>query len=195
MEYIKSNSSQQLGKIKDFKGKTVSCNFYWNDNTSFVLDIGDGELFDKDGEPIFYHIEYNFDNGKWHFVFEIWWEENNAPVTDELDESEKCELKMLVRQLAMYQNVENIDYVLYINNDDKKLHYADLTDRESRTDNGDLWYKGAYGNCLIALYHARTTNKLYLVTKETLKAMNILVGDILGITQFLDNNADKIITR
>ena len=97
MKYI--NGDFGFGKIEDFKGKTVTCNSDWNDDTSFKLDIGDGELTDKDGNPIFYHIEYNLDDGEWNYIFEIWWEEDNAPVTDELSKDEMQEIKDIIQKI------------------------------------------------------------------------------------------------
>lgn len=66
-------------------GRTLKCNSYWNDDTSFVLDIGDGELVDKSGEPYFIHCEYNCDDGMWNYVFEIWFEHDSCSIYDILE--------------------------------------------------------------------------------------------------------------
>lgn len=72
MKYIKTGNL--LDEIDWGNGGKFKYNSYWNDDTSFVLDIGDGELIDKDGNSYFIHCEYNCDNGMWHYVFEIWFE-------------------------------------------------------------------------------------------------------------------------
>ena len=79
MKYIKKNP---LDEINWVDGRKFKCNSYWNDDTSFALDIGDGELVDENGEPYFIHCEYNFDNGKWHYIFEIWFENDSCNIYD-----------------------------------------------------------------------------------------------------------------
>lgn len=72
MKYVKTETV--LDEIDWSNGRKFKCYSYWNDDTSFALDIGDGELTDKDDNPYFIHCEYNCDNGMWHYVFEIWFE-------------------------------------------------------------------------------------------------------------------------
>ena len=61
MKYIETENL--LYEIDWGNGRKFKCNSYWNDDTSFALDIGDGELIDKDGNSYFIHCEYNCDNG------------------------------------------------------------------------------------------------------------------------------------
>jgi len=82
MEYKQNKSFWYLDEIDWGNGRRLKCNPYWNDDTSFALDIGDGELTDKDGNDYFIHCEYNCDNGMWHFVFEIWFESDNCSIFD-----------------------------------------------------------------------------------------------------------------
>ena len=42
---------KQIGAMEE----NSKCHSYWNDDTSFALDIGDGELTDKDDNPYFIH--------------------------------------------------------------------------------------------------------------------------------------------
>ena len=78
MLYTESKNSWVFDEIDWGNGRKLKCNPYWNDDTSFALDIGDGELTDKDGEDYFIHCEYNLDNGEWHYVFEIWFDDADA---------------------------------------------------------------------------------------------------------------------
>lgn len=75
MKYTKTENV--LDEIDWGNGRKFKCNSYWNDNTSFALDIGDGELTDKNGNRYFIHCEYNCDNGMWHHIFEIWFEDDD----------------------------------------------------------------------------------------------------------------------
>ena len=71
-------------------GRKFKCNPYWNDETSFALDIGDGELTDKEGEEYFIHCEYNCENGIWRYIFEVWFEHESYSIYD-IPESERDE--------------------------------------------------------------------------------------------------------
>ena len=88
MKYLKTENV--LDEIDWGNGRKFKCNSYWNDDTSFTLDIGDGELTDKEGNPYFIHCEYNCNNGMWHYVFEIWFENDTCSIYDipEPDRSE-----------------------------------------------------------------------------------------------------------
>lgn len=107
MEY-KQNKSSYLDEIDLGNGKRFKCNSYWNDDTSFALDIGDGELTDKDGNDYFIHCEYNCNNGIWHYVFEIWFENDSCSIFDipknerdeYLPETEMEELQAIILKLA-----------------------------------------------------------------------------------------------
>lgn len=52
-----------MNEIDWGNGRKLKCHPYWNDDVSFALDIGDGELVDKEGNQYFIHCEYNCDNG------------------------------------------------------------------------------------------------------------------------------------
>lgn len=79
-----------LDEIDWGDGRKFKYKFYWNDNTSFALDIGDGEFTGKDGEEYFIHCEYNNDNGMWHYVFEVWSKNDHCNIYD-IPESERNE--------------------------------------------------------------------------------------------------------
>lgn len=91
MKYIKSKQSGSLDEIDFGNGKRLKCNPYCNDYASFALDIGDGELIDKNNDAYFIHCEYNCDDGKWHYVFEIWFEDDTICNIDDMPESERKE--------------------------------------------------------------------------------------------------------
>ena len=78
MKYIETENL--LYEIDWGNGRKFKCNSYWNDDTSFALDIGDGELIDKDGNSYFIHCEYNCDNGIWYYIFEIWFENDSCNI-------------------------------------------------------------------------------------------------------------------
>lgn len=107
MLYIESKQPCCLDEIDWGDGRKLKCNPYWNDDTSFALDIGDGQLTDKDGEDYFIHCEYNCDDGVWHHIFEIWFENDNCSIYDipererneYLTEAEMEELKTIVLNL------------------------------------------------------------------------------------------------
>lgn len=77
------NMENKLSTIDGlFGNRSLKYNSYWNDKDSFALDIGDGELVNKDGEPYFIHCEYNRQNGIWHYVFEIWFDDDFININD-----------------------------------------------------------------------------------------------------------------
>lgn len=107
MKYTKTENV--LDEIDWGNGRKFKCNSYWNDDTSFALDIGDGELTDKDGNAYFIHCEYNCDNGMWHHIFEIWFEGDDScniydiPESDRneyLSETEMEELRAIIYNLC-----------------------------------------------------------------------------------------------
>lgn len=107
MKYTKTENV--LDEIDWGNGRKFKCNSYWNDDTSFALDIGDGELTDKEGNQYFIHCEYNCDNGMWRYVFEIWFEDDNTcniydiPESDRngyLSETEMEELRAIIYNLC-----------------------------------------------------------------------------------------------
>lgn len=90
MLFMGTKQSCCLDEIDWGGGRKLKCNSYWNDDTSFALDIGDGELTDKNGKNYFIHCEYNCDDGMWHYVFEIWFETENCNIYD-ISENERNE--------------------------------------------------------------------------------------------------------
>ena len=102
------NRYKPLNKIEWGNGKTYHYNTYWNDNNSFAMDIGDGELIDKNGDSYFIHCEYNCDCGMWHYIFQIWFEDSNCSIYDipkenrneYLTETEIEELRAIIYKLA-----------------------------------------------------------------------------------------------
>lgn len=106
MKYIKTENV--LDEIDWDNKKKFKCNSYWSDDISFVLDIGDGELTDKEGNPYFIHCEYNYDNEMWHFVFEIWFQDDTCNIYDipepnrneYLSEAEMEELRAIIYKLC-----------------------------------------------------------------------------------------------
>lgn len=108
MQYIENKYSCCLDEIDWGNGRKLKCNPYWNDDTSFALDIGDGELTDKDGEDYFIHCEYNCDDGMWHYVFEIWFGADACNIYDiskkerdeYLTETEMEELRAIIFNLC-----------------------------------------------------------------------------------------------
>lgn len=106
MKYTKTENV--LDEIDWGNGRKFKCNSYWNDNTSFALDVGDGELVDKDGNSYFIHCEYNCDDGTWHYVFEIWFENDTCSIYDipevdrneYLSETEMEELRAIIYNLC-----------------------------------------------------------------------------------------------
>lgn len=86
-----------------------------------------------------------------------------------------------------------IAMVIYISNYDKRPHITMLSDRESKDAHGEFWYKGAFGNCLIALL-AGHTDKLYLFTPKMVGHMGAWMTDE-EVLATLDKNARHIIER
>lgn len=74
----------------------------------------------------------------------------------------------------MYAELEGVDFVTFFqkNADSRwanKWAICDFGDKKAKTDKGDPWYEGAYGNCLIALKYQKITDCLYLVSKDKIK--------------------------
>lgn len=108
----KQNPSFSLDEIDFGNGRIFKCNAYWNDHTSFALDIGDGELIDKNGDDYFIHCECNCYDGTWYYVFEIWFENDVCNIFDisederdeYLTETEMEELREIISNLAGTEN-------------------------------------------------------------------------------------------
>ena len=98
----------------------------------------------------------------------------------------------------MYKEIKGIDVVVYINKNDNKLYMLDLASNKDATveNTGEPWIYGAYGNCLIALKHAKSTDKLYLLTKENINNMcKVNIKDTKEVESKLMQHATRIIER
>ncbi len=121
MLYIENKQPCSLNEIDWGNGRKLKGNSYWKDNTSFVFDIGDGELSDKNGDNYFIHCEYNCDNGRWHYRFEIWFEDDNCSIYDipkserdeYLTETEMEELRAIIFNLCNIRSLPNFDAAIF----------------------------------------------------------------------------------
>lgn len=104
----------------------------------------------------------------------------------------------------MYKELKGIDFVIYFNNTIKRYCKADLRNKEAKDDNGNLWYEGCFGNCLIHLKYQRNTDKLYLFSDEAIKRLDAyltknskwyLKVENNPLKEILDKMATKTITR
>lgn len=103
----------------------------------------------------------------------------------------------------LYEMIEEMDVVFYVSND-KKLYMLDIRDKALTDYHGYPWYKGAFGNCLIALENTKITDKLYLLTRSSRQKImskgfgrtNKSAEEILEKrVALLEKYANKIITR
>ena len=92
-----------------------------------------------------------------------------------------------------YPELDGIFHIAYVNKSDGKL-YACYLNREILDGNGDPWYMGAYGNCLIHLKSMRT-DVLYLLSDNSARSVTIYPGDIEKTVNILNVKSDRIITR
>lgn len=89
---IDVNSKNNESPMVNIFGKELSYNVYWNDNFSFAVDIGDGELKNKNGDNYFIHCECNCDDNICHGLFEIWFDKDSIIMNiDEYDMYERDE--------------------------------------------------------------------------------------------------------
>ena len=98
----------------------------------------------------------------------------------------------------MYKEIKGIDVVVYINKNDNKLYMLDLASNKDATveNTGEPWINSAYGNCLIALKHAKSTDRLYLLTKENINNMGkVNIKDTKEVESKLMQHATRIIER
>lgn len=98
----------------------------------------------------------------------------------------------------MYDEIKGIDYILYVNKNDNKIYMLDLiNNRNEKVENtGSSWNEAAYGNCLIALEYAKSTDALYLLTKEDLESIGKFnIRDTKEVEKKLKNNAIRIVKR
>lgn len=71
---------------------------------------------------------------------------------------------------------------------------ADMSNREITTDNGYPWYKGVFGNCLIAL-NSKLTDTLYLLDKKAMDKIRFIAADKESVGEYLKNNTVHTIRR
>lgn len=98
----------------------------------------------------------------------------------------------------MCNELNGIDYVLYINKNNDRLQMLDLiNNRNAKVQNtGDSWNEAAYGNCLIALNHAKSTDTLYLLTKQGLDSIGkVDVRNTKEVEKALREKAFKVVER
>ena len=98
----------------------------------------------------------------------------------------------------MYKEIKGIDVIVYINKNDNKLHILDLASNKDATveNTGEPWVNSAYGNCLIALKHAKSTDRLYLLTKENINNMGkVNIKNTKEVESKLMQHATRIIER
>ena len=93
--------------------------------------------------------------------------------------------------MEMYPELNGIDYIGYFTDSDIP-HVLDIVHNKNTTtaNTGDIWYKDAYGNCLIALNNAKITDELFLMTAYNMK--NIKLNK--DLKQQFKSMATKIIT-
>lgn len=86
-----------------FKSKETSYSWNWLDKNTFVLDFGDGEFIDSDGDIFFIHCEYHLDNQE--FIFEIYWEDFVMEADKNyISDSDKENVKKFIKQLMTENN-------------------------------------------------------------------------------------------
>lgn len=98
----------------------------------------------------------------------------------------------------IYPELDGIDYVLYYNDSLEKLCVANISDKKQTDEHGYLWYEGCYGNCLITLKYQRVTDRLYLLSGNTMKKLTSegflkVEQSRLHIKTLLNHNADKFV--
>ena len=96
-----------------------------------------------------------------------------------------------------YPELEGIHFIMYKSNQDGDYHVVNISDKKQKDGEGCPWYKGAYGNCLIALNHAKITDRLYLydakAAEQAIKEINR--DDMLPDWGDVKQYATKIIER
>lgn len=98
----------------------------------------------------------------------------------------------------MYEEIKDIDYVFYINKNNNIVHMLDLiSNKDAKVQNtGEPWNNSAYGNCLIALQHAKSTDALYLLTKQGLDSIGkIDITNTKEVEKALKEKAIKVVER
>ena len=93
----------------------------------------------------------------------------------------------------MYPELKGIDYICFFR--DGYLQII-INDKNATVENtGEPWFPTAYGNALIFLECQKSTDKLYLMTKENMNGFIPLTMDKEEQAKYLEKNAKKKITR
>ena len=95
----------------------------------------------------------------------------------------------------MYPELEGINYVCYFKDGEDYPHIT-INDKNATVENtGEPWFPAAYGNALILLKYRKSTDKLYLMTKEAMNGFNPFTMNKEKQINYLEKNAKKKITR
>lgn len=103
----------------------------------------------------------------------------------------------------MYSELDGIAFVFYETNEKAafpNIIHTCVLDRKATVENiGNSWYEAAYGNCLITLINQKITDRLYLVSKETMQRLDKegfgKIQNNLHRLILLNHNADRIVER
>lgn len=95
----------------------------------------------------------------------------------------------------MREELNGIDYVFYIQKQNRHTNMIDLTTSDTVENAGESWGEAAYGNALIFLNISQITDALYLMDKESMKGFNAVTMCREEQETFLKSHAKKIITR
>lgn len=89
-----------------FKRKQTTCQCRWLDDRTLVVDIGDGEFIDADGDHFFIHCEYHIDTDE--TIFEVWWGGDHMEADENyVTAQERDEIKQFMKEVGNYmRNVE-----------------------------------------------------------------------------------------
>lgn len=98
----------------------------------------------------------------------------------------------------LYKVLNGIDYIFYYQKNYKELRCTDIRDRTLLDGKRKPWFEGAFGNCLIALNEQKSTDKLYLVSKNKIQDIydaGFYFANNEKRIEILEKFADKIIER
>lgn len=101
----------------------------------------------------------------------------------------------------VYKELDGIDFIFYYNKHDDRIWVTDIRNKTKFTDNGGLWFEGAYGNCLIRLCNQKSTDRLYLISRDRVSDIynagfyNANIEHKIEIIEILEKYANKIVER
>ena len=113
-------------------------------------------------------------------------------------DSQINQLKNEMQLVSRGVELEGIDYVMYYNKSWEKFYLLNLIDNVNATveNTGDSWNEAAYGNCLIFLNNANVTDRLYLLTKESLNSIGrIDLKNVELVESILTEKTTRIVER